>query len=236
MFASAILAAVVFAASFVVADPVPLEPDSTSVFDVGANCTILWTPDSTGKWTTMYIELMTGDNESQVHLKTVATVDGTSTTDHSFSYPCLSVTPNAAIYFYKFTSPAEPTVALFTTRFTIAAADGSTTTPTQTETGSTGSLVPWGTGALTDPSQGDQPPNLGNGNGTSTTNPVTSMPSNSSIGIQTGISGPTVTMTGLTSTTATSTSSHTNTNAAGLQALPSLALGLAGAFTAVLFL
>jgi hypothetical protein len=41
MFKSAILAAVL-AALFVVADPVPLEPDSTSVFDEGGNCTILW--------------------------------------------------------------------------------------------------------------------------------------------------------------------------------------------------
>jgi hypothetical protein len=52
--------------------------------------------------------------------------------------------------------------------------------------------------------------------------------------MQTGISDPTATMTGLASTTATSTTSHNA--AAGLQVLPSLALGLAGAFTAMLFL
>jgi hypothetical protein len=45
MFKSAILAAAL-AASFVVADPVPLEPDSTSVFNEGGNCTILWSVQS----------------------------------------------------------------------------------------------------------------------------------------------------------------------------------------------
>jgi hypothetical protein len=45
MFRSAMLAAVL-AASFVVADPVPLEPDSTSVFNEGGNCTILWSVEA----------------------------------------------------------------------------------------------------------------------------------------------------------------------------------------------
>lgn len=157
-------------------------------------------------------------------------MDGTDSTNHQFSYTCLSVTPNAAIYFYKFSSPAAPDDALFTTRFTIAAADGATVTPTQTETGSAGNLVPWGTGALTDPSQGDQPPNLGNG--TDTTNTVTAMPTNSSTGMQTGNTGLASTMTGLASTVTTSTT-HSGS---GLQALPSLALGVVGAFAAMLFL
>lgn len=41
MFTFTMLAAFL-AASFVAADPVPLEPDSTSVFNEGGNCTILW--------------------------------------------------------------------------------------------------------------------------------------------------------------------------------------------------
>ncbi|KAG8849499.1 hypothetical protein FRB91_009841 [Serendipita sp. 411] len=90
MFASALAALLL--ASLVRSEPVPLEPSGTSVFNEGGNCTILWTPDTTGVWTTMNIELMTGDNFNQVHLKTVATVDGTDATNPSFSYPCLSVT------------------------------------------------------------------------------------------------------------------------------------------------
>jgi hypothetical protein len=164
-------------------------------------------------------------------LLAVATVDGTSSTNHQFSYTCPSVTPNAAIYFYKFSTPADPTDLLFTTRFTIAGTDGATVTPTQTETGSTGSAVPWGTGALTDPSQGDQPPNLGNG--TITTNTATVMPTNSSTGTQTVNADFTSTGTSLASTTATTTVSHSGS---GLQALPSLALGAVGAFAAMLFL
>jgi hypothetical protein len=165
-------------------------------------------------------------------LLAVATVDGTDSTNHQFSYPCLSVTPNAAIYFYKFTSPGAIGDELFTTRFTIAGADGATVTPTQTETGSAGNLVPWGTGALTDPSQGDQPPNLGNGNSTNAANTATTMSTNST-GMQTVNVGLTNTMTGVASTTATSTTTHTS---AGLQTLPSLALGVVGAFAAMLFL
>jgi len=226
MFKSAIVTAAL-AAAFVAADPVPLEPSGTSVFNEGGNCTILWTPDSTGKWTTMYIELMTGDNFQQVHLKTVATVDGTDNTNHAFSYPCLDVTPNSQIYFYKFTSPGAPNDPLFTTRFTIADAQGQTTTPTQTETATNGDLVAWGTGALTDPSQGDQPPNLGNSTGTGATSSPTAAPNQSG-----NNSGSTSTRVGQSSTTVGSSSS----TGAGAKTLPSLALGVAGAFAAMFFL
>ncbi|KAG8780153.1 hypothetical protein FRC15_009729 [Serendipita sp. 397] len=158
MFASALAALLL--ASLVRSEPVPLEPSGTSVFNEGGNCTILWTPDTTGVWTTMNIELMTGDNFNQVHLKTVATVDGTDATNPSFSYPCLSVTPNARIYFYKFSSPATSDI-LFTTRFTIADASGNSVSATQSQTATNGDVVAYGTGALEDPSQGDEPPVVG---------------------------------------------------------------------------
>lgn len=234
MFASALLALAALA-SVVVADPVPLEPSSTSVFQEGGNCTILWTPDSTGKWTTMYIELMTGDNLSQVHLKTVGTVDGTDSNVHSYSYTCPGVTPHSAIYFYKFTSPGAPNDALFTTRFTITDSTGATTSPTGTETATDGTAVAWGTGALTDPSQGDQPPNL-NSNSTDTTGATSAPSATGSTGSNSAQTGSdaifSTTRTGVSSTAAPTTSS----NNAGSHALPSLALGVAGAFAAMLFL
>ncbi|CAG7847461.1 SubName: Full=Uncharacterized protein {ECO:0000313/EMBL:CCA70739.1} [Serendipita indica DSM 11827] len=205
------------------ADPTPLEPSSSSVFNEGGNCTILWTPDATGVWKTMNIELMTGSNLNQIHLRTVATVDGTDSTNHSFSYPCLSVTPNGPIYFYKFSSPDSPNI-LFTTRFTIADAQSNTVAPTQSETAAGGGLVLWGVGALEDPSQGDQPPVVGTSGASSATSaPASSNTSRSST--RTGTS------------TATSTSATSSPNGAG-QVLPmgTVALGAFGALMGSLFL
>lgn len=51
------------------ADPGPLEPSSKSVFNEGSQCTIQWTPDPTGVWNVMNIELMTGSNQQMVHLR-----------------------------------------------------------------------------------------------------------------------------------------------------------------------
>jgi len=139
------------------ADPIPLEPSATSVFNEGGQCTTQWTADSTGVWKVMNIELMTGSNQQMVHLRTVGTVDGTSTTNTTYSYPCLGVTPNSQIYFYQFTSPASPDV-LWTTRFTLADATGNSVPPDQQETDASGKLVLWGTGKLKDPSLSDLPP------------------------------------------------------------------------------
>ena len=46
----------------------PLEPDPGAIYNTNANCPISWTPDTSGGWKTMYIELMTGDNINMVHL------------------------------------------------------------------------------------------------------------------------------------------------------------------------
>jgi len=92
---------------------------------------------------------MTGSNTAMVHVADVVTgLDGT-TGDGTYSWTCPNVTPStsnlssvrlqdvrlnvwcidSAIYFYQFTNNgADPT---WTTRFTIAAADGSSTKPTE---------------------------------------------------------------------------------------------------------
>ena len=52
----------------VLADPVPSSPAPGQVFNEGSTCTIGWTPDTTGTWKTLDIELMTGDNSQMVFL------------------------------------------------------------------------------------------------------------------------------------------------------------------------
>ena len=61
------------------------------------------------------------------------------------------VTPNSAIYFYQFSTPADPAAVTWTTRFTIAGADGSTVPP-ENDLEPDGQPIPWGVGALVDPS------------------------------------------------------------------------------------
>jgi hypothetical protein len=60
------LLALVAALAIVRADPVPQTPEG--VQKVGGDCTITWTPDNTGVWKTMHIELMAGDNLAMEHL------------------------------------------------------------------------------------------------------------------------------------------------------------------------
>jgi hypothetical protein len=98
-------------------------------------------------------------------LAAVGTVDATSSTNSSYSYPCVSVEPNSQIYFYQFTSPASTNV-LWTTRFTIADATGKTVPPTLQETTAAGEIVRYGIGKLEDPSLADTPPARGGTNST----------------------------------------------------------------------
>jgi hypothetical protein len=50
------------------ADPTPLTPGPGDVFNQGEQCTFSWTPDPTGTWKVMNVQLMTGDNFAMVHL------------------------------------------------------------------------------------------------------------------------------------------------------------------------
>ncbi|KAH9851843.1 hypothetical protein C2E23DRAFT_732037 [Lenzites betulinus] len=150
MFSYAAIVALLASAAVVSADPTPTAPGPGDVFKEGGQCTFTWDVDPTGTWTEMNVELMTGDNLNMIHVTTVATIDGTDAATTSFSYACPEVTPNSAIYFYQFTASASSN-RTWTTRFTIAAADGTTTPPVNT-TQPDGKAVPWGVGALVDPS------------------------------------------------------------------------------------
>ncbi|TFK48476.1 hypothetical protein OE88DRAFT_1664310 [Heliocybe sulcata] len=138
------------------ADPTPSEPGPGSVFNEGSTCHIAWSPDTTGSWKQMSIELMTGDNWNMVHLTTVTTLDGTDTATTTYDFPCPSVTPNAPIYFYQFSDPSSSDKT-WTTRFTIADASGNQV-PAPNTTQPDGQSIGWGVGALTDPSSGTPAP------------------------------------------------------------------------------
>ncbi|KAI1790274.1 hypothetical protein LXA43DRAFT_973772 [Ganoderma leucocontextum] len=151
MFAYASLAALIAGAAFVHAEPVPTAPGPGDIFKEGGQCSFTWDADTSGVWKTMNVQLMTGSNTQMVHITTVASLDGTDASKTTYSYDCPQVTPNSAIYFYQFSTPAAPTNLTWTTRFTIAAADGTTTTP-ENQNEPDGQNIPWGTGALVDPS------------------------------------------------------------------------------------
>ncbi|KAJ1306397.1 hypothetical protein OPQ81_007402 [Rhizoctonia solani] len=163
----------------VVAAPNPTEPSGTSVFNVGQQCTMKWDADATGGWKKMSVQLMTGDNLGMIHITTVAQdIDATDATKNTYSYTCPDVTPNSAIYFYQFSDPSEPSNLLWTTRWTIASASGQTTPPTEA-TQPKGDKIPWGKGALVDPSTAVPPPayltnNQSNGSANSTAPAVSS--------------------------------------------------------------
>ncbi|KAG0662916.1 hypothetical protein C6P46_003004 [Rhodotorula mucilaginosa] len=128
---------VLSAAQAAYADVVPTAPGPGEVFRVGQKCNIQWDLDTTGTWTSFEIQLMTGSNLNMV---VGSDLDGT-TGPGTIDFTCPQVTPNADIYFYQFTQAGAPTS--WTTRFTIAGADGSVTEPTETTAG-----IAWGTGKL----------------------------------------------------------------------------------------
>ncbi|ORY32091.1 hypothetical protein BCR39DRAFT_58663 [Naematelia encephala] len=141
----------------------PTSPDSTTTVKVGDTIQALWDVDTTGTWTDVTCQLMTGDNYQMIALSTLGQgIDGTTTTSLSFVAP--DVTPNAEIYFLQFSNGGDLTNLTWTTRFTIAASDGSTTEPTNT-TVYNGVSVNWGTGILATSSDSDS---------TSTSNSTTS--------------------------------------------------------------
>jgi len=157
---------------------VPVTPGPGSIFNEGGPCTVSWQGDPESPfWGTMALQLMSGDNLNMIHLTTITTeLDGS--VDGQFDFTCPDVSPNSAIYFYQFTTPLDPEKT-WTTRFTIAGADGSTVPPENPVQGD-GEPIPWGVGALADPSTSVPPPPNGTptgsgGNSTLTTSrPTTS--------------------------------------------------------------
>lgn len=59
----------------VLAGAVPTAPAPGDTFNEGSTCTVSWTPDTTGEWKTMNIELMSGDNFNMLHLTSEASLN-----------------------------------------------------------------------------------------------------------------------------------------------------------------
>lgn len=202
-----ILTALLAAASItsVQADPTPIAPGPGDVFIEGQSCSIAWSVDPTGAWTTMNIHLMTGDNYNMVQLAAIATVDGTDPTKTTYSYSCPKVSPHAPIYFYEFSSPASAN-STWTTRFTITNST-SDIVPAPQSTQPGGADIPWGTGTIV-------------GTPASTSGSISS--STVSTAVSAATSAPTAPMTGSsvspvdTSTPAPSTTSTTTSNGADM--------------------
>ncbi|PWN33388.1 uncharacterized protein FA14DRAFT_116132, partial [Meira miltonrushii] len=123
----------------------PSAPGPGSVFKAGGQCPMEWGVGTASRWTSMTIDLMTGDNQSMVKVTNVATnIDGTTQSSHTWT--CPEVDPNAPVYFYQFTDKNGANPA-WTTRFTIASDSGAVVAapnPTQPD----GSAIPWGIGKL----------------------------------------------------------------------------------------
>ncbi|KAF5316284.1 hypothetical protein D9619_006814 [Psilocybe cf. subviscida] len=229
------------------ADVTPSEPGPGDVFNVGQPCNIVWTgdrPDSGVSWKNMAIELMTGDNFNMVHITTVATGQDGSV-DGKFSYTCPEVTPNSAIYFYQFTAPGAIN-ATWTTRFTLASATGATTPPANAnQPGAGGAAIPWGVGALVDPSKAVAAPIRGAAPAGSVT-PSGSGSANATVAPSTPVAAPTTLIGSSTkllttpsstpkSTAATSSGAATPTSGAGMLSVDArIGLGAVAFLAAVL--
>ncbi|GAA5981171.1 hypothetical protein JCM11641_003134 [Rhodosporidiobolus odoratus] len=157
----AILLTAIAGAKLATADVVPTGPGPADVYRVGGPCKINWNTDASGAWNNFSITLKTGANLNMIALETVAEgLDGTTGTGE-YEWTCPDVSPNSKIYFYEFAQPGETTS--WTTRFTIAAADGSTARsspfvvpqrvahvrpPLQTDPTNETDGIPWGIGKL----------------------------------------------------------------------------------------
>ncbi|GAA5828522.1 hypothetical protein JCM11251_000831 [Rhodosporidiobolus azoricus] len=134
-----------------------LEPSSpTQTFRAHSPCSFSWDIDHGGTWTSMDVDLMSGNNWEMVNVTRVASgVDGTDEGERSYTFECPEVDPPGPIYFYQFTMNGQDPV--WTSRFTLAAANG-TVLEAANATQPDGSPIPWGIGHLVNSSSAN---NLG---------------------------------------------------------------------------
>ncbi|KAK4515240.1 Peptidyl-prolyl cis-trans isomerase fpr2 [Mucor velutinosus] len=121
----------------------PTYPSPGTIQIEGQSYDITWTFDGKDPKTTYTIDFMTGSNDAQTKLQTVATKVPANQLKYSFVAP--QVSPNSAIYFFMFTG--SDGVSAWTTRFGIAGADGKLVAETE-KTQPNGDAIPWGTGKL----------------------------------------------------------------------------------------
>lgn len=126
----------------------PTSPGPGNSFNAGSSCPILWEADTTGSWTNVTIDLMSGSNNNMSLVTNVVSgLDGTNSSLTPYLWTCPGVDPNSAIYFYQFTSGNHS--AKWTTRFTIASSAGNSVQP-EHSLQPNGDAIPWGVGYLTE--------------------------------------------------------------------------------------
>ncbi|KAF8323523.1 uncharacterized protein EI90DRAFT_3245846 [Cantharellus anzutake] len=131
---------VAFSTLFVLAfsAPNPIAPSPSDKFAAGSQCTIQWTADPNGIWTNMNIGAASYSSFQILshHVLGHRIDDWTQFSydsfeeyasipdDRTFTPPGLKYCPPGPIVFYQFTDQADPKSVLWTGRFTITDADG----------------------------------------------------------------------------------------------------------------
>jgi len=164
----------------------PTIPGPGAIYNAGSTCLVAWTADtdSTTLWKNMTIQLNTGSNLDMQPVTVVAiNLDGT--VDGQYTFLCPQVTPNAAIYFYQFSS-SSTTDECWTTRFAIASSSGQTTPPTNS-TQPDGSTIAWGTGVLVNSSLANSTSTSGAINTAVSSKVSTVVPGSSSVSLPSSI-------------------------------------------------
>jgi len=158
----------------------PTAPGPGDVFSAGSVCSLSWEPDTTGLWKNVTIQLMSGQNLVMLPVTTVVTgLDGTDGSLSPYNWTCPDVDPYSAIYFYQFTQDGADSPA-WTTRFTIASANG-TTVPPEHATPPSGDDIPWGIGHIALSSPANSTGFNLNTNSTTSNNSTLSLPTASPI-------------------------------------------------------
>ncbi|KAH9951598.1 hypothetical protein B0H21DRAFT_182468 [Amylocystis lapponica] len=128
----------------------PVSPGPGDKFAAGSACSMQWDGDTSGTWTNVTIDLMSGSNGNMTHVTNVATgLDGTNTSLSPFSWTCPEVDPYSDIYFYQYTNGDDIMDAKWTSRFTITSPSGESVPPSDAHQPN-GDPVPWGNGYLVD--------------------------------------------------------------------------------------
>ncbi|GAA5897726.1 hypothetical protein JCM8208_000242 [Rhodotorula glutinis] len=119
------------------------------VFRAGDECSFRYKVDTTGTWTSMAVDLMSGSNYEMVDVvRLVSGLDGTVGGEDGaaeFNFTCPEVDPPAPIYFIEATQDDKDPV--WTNRFALAAPNG-TVVPAHHNEQPDDESIPWGVGAL----------------------------------------------------------------------------------------
>ncbi|KAG2205553.1 hypothetical protein INT47_005928 [Mucor saturninus] len=128
----------------------PSYPSPGTIQTEGQTYEITWTFDGKNPSTTYQIDFMTGSNDVQTVLSTVATKVDPALLKYTFVAP--KVTPHSAVYFFMFTGSDK--VSAWTTRFAIVGADGQLVAEKE-KVQPNGDKIPWGIGALATATSGN---------------------------------------------------------------------------------